>query len=458
MINYILTARTRVFWIVLHILLGAVSILTPWILIGWFYLVLLTGGISIIRKQRGSFLPIVYLIVYSTSFELLARMSGTSPFIPYELGKYLLLLLLGFGILKGYRKGNIGWLMVFLLLPAALFDMSGESTFRNIVFNLIGPVNVALAVVFFRKQEIDKENFVDSLRLLLYPLVSVLAFTVLGSPSLEEVEFTLGANFETSGGFGSNQVSTVLGLGAFLGFILWRKRESFSGYMWLDIVFMLLFAFRGLVTFSRGGMIGGALGIIVFLLLDRDISGEGRAIKPIKAILTAIPVFIILAVTFTYANSVTGGLLSKRYQGETPGTLAGRKEKTLNVITSNRLQIFNDDLKLWKEHPVLGVGVGASRKLRDKSEGFLSHIEISRLLSEHGALGLIYVLILLKLGWEILMRQKGMPYGAILASFYIIALFTTFHAAMRTYVSPLLFGLSMLTIVDEGHDELENES
>ena len=185
MINYILTARTRVFWIVLHILLGAVSILTPWILIGWFYLVMLTGGIRIISKQRGSFVPIVYLIVYSTSFELLARMSGTSPFIPYELGKYLLLLLLGFGILKGYRKGNIGWLMVFLLLPAALFDMSGESTVRNIVFNLIGPVNVALAVVFFRKQEIDKENFVDSLRLLLYPLVSVLAFTVLGSPSLD---------------------------------------------------------------------------------------------------------------------------------------------------------------------------------------------------------------------------------------------------------------------------------
>ena len=56
------------------------------------------------------------------------------------------------------------------------------------------------------------------------------------------------------------------------------------------------------------------------------------------------------------------------------------------------------------------------------------------------------------------MRQKGMRYGAILLSFYIIALFTTFHAAMRTYVSPLLFGLSMLTIVDEGHDELEIES
>lgn len=458
MINYILNARSRIFWIALHILLGAVSILTPWILIGWFYLVLLTDGMSIIRKQRSSFVPIVYLIVYTTSFELLARMSETSPFIPYELGKYLLLLLLSFGILKGYRKGNIGWLMVFLLLPAALFDISGESTIRNLVFNLIGPINVALAVVFFQKQEVNKKNFVDILRLLLYPLVSVLAFTVLGSPSLEDVEFTLGANFETSGGFGSNQVSTALGLGAFLVFILWWKREGFSGYLWLDVVFLLLFVFRGLVTFSRGGMIGGALGIIIFLLLDRGITGDGRVIKPVKAILTAIPVFIILTVTFTYANKVTGGLLSKRYQGETPGTLAGRKEKTLNVFTSNRLQIFKDDLKLWKEHPILGVGVGASRYLRDESKDFLSHIEISRLLSEHGAMGLLYVLILFKLGWDIFKYQKGMVYGAILISFYIIALFTTFHSAMRTYVSPLLFGLSFLTIVDERHDELENKS
>jgi len=458
MINYILNARSRIFWIALHILLGALSILTPWILIGWFYLVLLTDGMSIIRKQRNSFIPIVYLIVYTTSFELLARMSGTSPFIPYELGKYLLLLLLCFGILKGYRKGNIGWLMVFILLPAALFDMSGESTVKSIVFNLIGPINVALAVVFFQKQEVNKDNFVDILRLLLYPLVSVLTFTVLGSPSLEDVEFILGANFATSGGFGSNQVSTALGLGAFLVFILWRKKEGFSGYLWLDVVFLLLFVFRGLITFSRGGMIGGALGIIIFLLLDRGITGDGRVIKPVKAILTAIPVFIILAVTFTYANKVTGGLLSKRYQGETPGTLAGRKEKTLNVFTSNRLQIFKDDLKLWKEHPILGVGVGASRYLRDESKDFLSHIEISRLLSEHGAMGLLYVLILFKLGWDIFKYQKGMVYGAILISFYIIALFTTFHSAMRTYVSPLLFGLSFLTIVDERHDELENKS
>lgn len=452
MINYILNARSRIFWIALHILLGAVSILTPWILIGWFYLVLLTDGMSIIRKQRSSFVPIVYLIVYTTSFELLARMSETSPFIPYELGKYLLLLLLSFGILKGYRKGNIGWLMVFLLLPAALFDISGESTIRNLVFNLIGPINVALAVVFFQKQEVNKKNFVDILRLLLYPLVSVLAFTVLGSPSLEDVEFTLGANFETSGGFGSNQVSTALGLGAFLVFILWWKREGFSGYLWLDVVFLLLFVFRGLVTFSRGGMIGGALGIIIFLLLDRGITGDGRVIKPVKAILTAIPVFIILTVTFTYANKVTGGLLSKRYQGETPGTLAGRKEKTLNVFTSNRLQIFKDDLELWKENPLLGVGTGASYYLRENTHRIAAHVELSRLLSEHGLFGLTYFFILCVLGYNVYRRASWTLSGPVLFAIFILALFTTFHSAMRTFVTPLLVGLSLIVV--SNHEEV----
>ena len=152
-----------------------------------------------------------------------------------------------------------------------------------------------------------------------------------------------------------------------------------------------------------------------------------------------------------------GGLAAKRLQGETVGALAGRREGTLIVITATRLQIGHDGLELWKRHPVLGVGIGASQHLREKSKGFLSHIEISRLLSEHGILGMIYVLILLKLGLDVFKRHKEMQHGAILASLYVFAFFTTFHSAMRTYVGPLLFGLSILTIIDARHEDRENE-
>jgi len=453
MINYILNKKAPLFWLIFHIILGAISTVTPWILIFWFYSVLGTSLFRLVKSDVGSSVPLVFLIAYATSFELLARMSGTSPFIPYELGKYLLFVLLVFGILKGNRRGYIGWLMLILILPGAFFDMAGASTFKNIVFNLIGPVNIALAVIFFRKQEMERGNFIETLRLMIYPMVSVLAFTVMKAPDLKTVEFTLGANFETSGGFGTNQVSTALGLGAFLVFLFFRKKWTLTGYRWLDMVMFLFFIFRGLVTFSRGGMIGGALGIMLFLILDRGESGVERVFRPVKAVLTAVPILLLLVFTFIYADKITGGLLAQRYQGETPGTLAGTKEKTLNVITSNRLQIFSDDLKLWKANPLFGVGVGASVHLRGKSKGFLSHIEMSRLLSEHGIPGLIYVIILFNLGLNIFRQQRHVVYRGILTAIYMIAVFTTFHAAMRTYVSPLFFGLSMLSVIEVDYEE-----
>ena len=178
MINYILYSRSPLFWVLFHVALGAISTLTPWVFIAWFYFVLLTTGINLLRRTDGTFVPLVFLVSYATSFELLARMSRTSPFVPYELGKYLLLVLLLFGILKGYRRGYIGWLMLALLLPGAFFDLADETTFKNIVFNLIGPINVALAVVYFSRQEIEKDAFIDTIRLMFYPLVSVLAFVI----------------------------------------------------------------------------------------------------------------------------------------------------------------------------------------------------------------------------------------------------------------------------------------
>lgn len=457
MISYILTRKSLFFWLIFHLALGFVSTLTPWVLIVWFYLVLLTTGQNLFRRTGGTFVPLLFLVAYSTSFELLARMSGTSPFVPYELGKYLLFVLLVFGILKGYRKGYIGWLMFALLLPGALFDLAGETTFKNLVFNLVGPINVALAVVFFTRQEIGKDTFIDIIRLMFYPLVSVLGFVILRTPDLEAVEFTLGANFETSGGFGTNQVSTALGLGAFITFLFWRKKWALTGYRWLDLVLLLLFIFRGLVTFSRGGMIGGALGIIILILLDRGDPVAETVFRPVRTVLTVIPILLVIAFTFIYADRLTGGLLVQRYKGETSGTLAGRKEKTLNVMTSNRLQIFIDDMTLWKEHPIFGVGVGASRSLRDDSKGFLSHVEISRLLSEHGILGLIYTIILFFIGVRVFRRSRNINFGVILLAIFIIALFTTFHAAMRTYVSPLLFGLSLLSVNEIAYNEERRE-
>lgn len=453
MISYILNKKSPLFWLVFHIIFGAASIFTPWILIAWFYLVLLTSLVNLFKKSKGSFTPLVFLIAYATSFELLARMAGTSPFIPYEMGKYFLFVLLIFGILKGYRKGRTGWIMLLLLLPGVFINEAGQTTFKNIVFNLLGPINVALAVVYFRKQEFVETDFTNLMRLMLYPLLSVLAFTIIKTPDLETVEFSLGANLETSGGFGTNQVSTALGLGAFITFMFWWYRWRLTGYRWLDIILCVMFAFRGLLTFSRGGMIGGVLGILILLILSKGNVFANRTFRPVKAVLTTVPILFMLVFTFIYADKITGGQLLLRYQGETPATLRGTKEKNFNTITSNRFQIFKDDLKLWKEYPALGVGVGASSHMRESSNRFLSHVEISRLLSEHGIPGLIYTLILIGLGINIFRHRKFEPYFAILLALFTIAFFTTLHSAMRTYISPLLIGISLLSIKTIPYEE-----
>ena len=89
------------------------------------------------------------LLAYFTSFELLARMAKTSPFIPWELGKYLLFFLLLIGIVAGRKPGKTGALLIILLIPAILYDLSGQVTFSDLRFNLMGPISIGSSSMVF---------------------------------------------------------------------------------------------------------------------------------------------------------------------------------------------------------------------------------------------------------------------------------------------------------------------
>lgn len=401
-----------------------------------------------------------YLITYLSSFEILARMAKTSPIIPYELSKYLMCGLLLLGIAHGSARGRIGWWLLLLLVPALLFDQSGQvSGYQPIVFNLLGPFNAALSIVFFTRQSLDTGQFRQLLLLLLYPLLSVLVFTYVRTPDYDEIKFSLSANFATAGGFGSNQVSTVLGLGMFLVFLFWLNRWQLTGSRWVDALLLFVFTFEGLLTFSRGGMIGGVLGILLVLfVLFRSVAKLRKRYRLPSVSRYLAPVVLLSAGAFGIANNITGGLLTLRYQGETAGTSGGYREKTINVITSNRYDIFIGDLALWTQHPILGVGVGASRYLRDKVNGVVAHVELSRLLAEHGVLGFIYFVLLLWAPLQALRRNHNPLFRSIQMALFIIAIYTTFHAAMRTYVTPLLVGISTASVVAAGVQRKKDSS
>lgn len=449
MIYHILHTRHRLPWLIFHLALGFVSIFSPYVLILWFYVVLLSSmGYIFKGPVAGRRLYIACLMTYLASFELLARMARTSPVIPYELSKYLLFVLLWLGIVQSSAKARAGWWMLFLLLPALFIDMSGKVTgYQPLVFNILGPVNTALAIIFFSRLSLRQHSFRSVLLLLLYPPVAVLAYTYFKMPDYDEIQFSLSANFATAGGFGSNQVSTVLGLGTFLVFVFWINRWFLTGYRPADLFLLFGFVFQGLLTFSRGGMIGVVLAVSAVLLVLWRASPYYRRKFQLPSVYKYLLPGILLSIgVFFIVNRITGGLLGLRYQGETAGTFGGYRTKTLNVVTSNRYDILLGDLALWAENPILGVGVGASRHIRETVSGVVAHVEFSRLLAEHGLLGLIYFLLLLTVPLAAMRRTRDPALRGIQLALFILALFTTFHAAMRTYVTTLLTGISVLAV------------
>lgn len=445
MIRKLIFSHNYLFWTIFHLLLGIGSSNFSFLLIFWFYLVVLTSFVEVIR-QKNVFLFIVF-ITYLTSFELLARMSQTSPFIPYELGKYLLCFMLLFGIFKYGVKNQLGLFLVLLLIPAIFFDLSGEVNRQELIFNLLGPINVGLAVWFFYGKSIYKSQLIKLMRIILFPLISVLSSSIFKTPSFDELEFNLGANLATSGGGGSNQVSTIFGVGIFICFIFLINKWKITGFRVLDFLLFFLFGFQGLLTFSRGGIIGGVLGILIilfFVLFSNDsVKKRYKLPKLGKVVVLAS---ILLTITFQIADNLTSGLLGLRYLGETEGTLAGTKEKSIDSITTGRFNIFLEDLDIWFDHFVLGVGAGASTFMRENSQYYLTHVELSRLLSEHGLLGLIYFVILIYIFFSLIRSKRPPMEKGILVAFFLIAIYTTFHAAMRTYLTPLFIGLSLIEI------------
>ncbi len=439
------------FWFIVHALLGVAATVSAFPVVGFFYVALLYSFINLFNvnnKDRPRL--IAEIIIYFASFEALGRLAQADPFLPYELGKYILLFLCPLGLLlsKNFTaKGSLGLIIIILALPAAFFDESGMVVFNDVKFNLLGLLNIGAAIWFFSAITISLKTLISWSKLMLYPIISVLVFTIIRTPDLDSVEFELGANFATAGGFGSNQISTILGLGVFLLASCILLSYRITGYKWMDLIVLALLTIQGLLTFSRGGMIGGFFGIIVLMYYLTRLSARERkkmAIPNFKKYV--IPLGVLLFLVMIVANTITGGMLLLRYQGETQGTLAGSADKNLNKITTNRSDIFMEDVELFSEYPTMGVGVGASTFLRNDYKGYAPHVELSRLLAEHGILGLIIFILFLIV--FILNRNAAPDYisKGLLVACFLLGFLATFHSATRTYITPLLMGVSCVSV------------
>lgn len=444
MLEWLLSSSKNKQQLLFHIGLGWISLFTPVLFILWYYFIFLLFFQKIISlKSENSIIYILTFLMYSSSFEILGRMANASPIVPYEIGKYMTFFLLVIGLFKVRKIGLLGIVVVLLLLPGILVGIPFYQSYKDLVFNVLGTINIGLGIALFSYIKITEGQLMALLRLMILPMVSILAYSIIRSPDITEIEFELGAN-KIVGGFGSNQIATIFGIAIFILYILWNKNFSFSGLSsWIDIFLLLLFLIYGLLTFSRGGILGGLLGIFLFTFYQ-SVSLKKRV--NFIYIILAIP---LIWLSINVVNNFTDGQLLLRYSGETNGTLNGNKEKDLNQLTTGRFNLFLEDLELFEKNAVLGLGVKQSVEKRNLTSGVISHVEFGRLLSEHGIPGLLINCIFIFLLIKSFLNGHGSFFNSVISILFIIGLYTTFHAATRTFVSSLLmplFGLTQLKI------------
>jgi hypothetical protein len=232
------------------------------------------------------------------------------------------------------------------------------------------------------------------------------------------------------------------------------KQKNINSH-WLAIYDKFVIAYACFLMFFIGAPLGaiirkGGLGLpIVFAILifmffkNKKKSSNTNRKKSSKSFL--IPALILVFVSVWLANEVTDGQLLLRYQGETAGTLSGSKEKDLNSVTSNRSSIFEGDWELFQENP-FGVGAGASQYLRKTLNGVVAHTELSRLIAEHGYLGLIFFSVITILPLLYFKKSYSGELKNFMIALYFLAWYTSFHAATRNFVTPLLIGIAFMHI------------
>ena len=437
----------RLLLIAIHILFGFLATFSFFPKI--FGLICIVVPIAYLIYQKNYKEEALIFAAYIVGAEVFLRM--TDSLILYESGKYavILFLILGFFLGNFNQKFGIQYLFyIFLLLIGILFTRvpEGESIRKAIAFNLSGPIVLGIAALYFYKRKISKQSFLNALFSMLLPIFSMITYLYFRTPDLKEIVFGGTANFEASGGFGPNQVATAIGLGIFIIVIFTLIKEKISGYLILDMLFLFYFFYRGLLTFSRGGIVTGIVAILLFAFFYILSSGS-----PLKSFFKYVSVGAILSISiWFYTSNATGGMLDNRYTGKNASGI--QKED----ISSGRGEIIQRQVQSFILTP-LGIGVGNGKYKRLGSSNRVtaaSHNEIGRLLEEHGVFGLIILIGLIIIPLFNIWFSNNYQRGFLLA-FYLIWFLTINHSAMRIALPGFIYALSLIIITDEEDDDEE---
>lgn len=414
-------------------------------MIGYFLLVVVYFLYRIFvlpNKQREVLIAASYMVGAEVFFRM------TKAYFLYETGKYMVILYLVIGMFyQGFRKKSITYFVYFLLLLPGVYvsflSQEFDGNFRQtVLFNLSGPICLTVSAMYCYGKTVRLKELFTYLNFLVYPIISMTIYVYFYNINIREVITGTASTAATSGGYGPNQVATILGLGVFIlysRFLIPYKNKVLH----LIMMFMLLaFAHRAIITFSRGGVLVAGIMVVAFTLIYYFTSRIRT-----KFIITyrALAVIGACMAIWTYSVLQTDGLIANRYANK---DALGREKQD---VTTGRANLLSSDLNAFSEYPVFGLGVGRSTEYYEEELNIElpSHNEISRMFSEHGLLGIFALFILI---FAPLVSKFSGRKNIYFYPFIIFWALTIAHSSMRIAAPAFIYGLSLLNI-DYGKKE-----
>ena len=440
-------------FLLIHLIIGWVIFVFP-PLSKLYAIFIMFFGYSYVIKYKNKNNEVLIVAAYIIGAEVMLRM--TDGMFINEYAKYNVILLMVLGMIySGFSKYSFPyWLFLLFLIPGVFYGISQlnfETNIRKaIAFNISGPATLGFAALYCFDREITFEQIKKMIIALGYPIVAITLYLFLYTPSVKDVVIGTYSNFQTSGGFGPNQMSTILGLGTFVYFFNTFFNSKTKTILLINIILTTVIAYRGIVTFSRGGMLTGAIMIICLVILAYNkLNKQGQA----KLLLIIITTILLSGFIWLYSSVQTGGLIDKRYANQ---DAKGREKES--KLTGREI-LIESELEMFWENPILGVGVGKNKEYREEMIGIsaASHNEISRMLAEQGMLGVFCLLILFITPFILYLNNRN---NIFILSFYLFCILTINHAAMRLAAPAFIYALSLLkvTFVDEKSNSLPRQS
>jgi hypothetical protein len=360
----------------------------------------------------------------------------------HEFAKYSIMFFVFLGYLySGFSKFSLPFVFFLIVFIPGIFIANetldyGVDVRKKILFNLSGELCLAFSAIYTFGKKVSINQVGNILLMMGLPSISIAIYSQLYTPDIKEVLTSTASNSDLSGGFGPNQVATILGLAMFIFFTRIVLYSRTKVIFVLNILVAVYVSYRGLLTFSRGGMITGLIMIVVFLFFIYINSKSKGKLKLSYFVL----IFSILSLAiWSYTTVVTGGLIEKRYTGK--NALGAEKEDKF----SGRGEIAQQEIEWFLDNPFFGIGVGKGTDYRTEQYGyvFASHDEITRLLAEHGIFGIIALLILFATP---ILHYMGNKQNIFLFCFVVFWILTINHSAMRTASASFVYALALLKI------------